>query len=299
MSEVSHAVASDRLTKRFGRKTALDSVSLHVPVGSVYGLIGPNGAGKTTFIRCLLSLLNPTRGRVTVLGHDLARDSVAARRRLGHVAALQPIWESMRVRELARFMSGCYPRWNRNLVSALLTRTRIDPDARLGTLSRGQRTLAVLAAQMGHEPDLLILDEALTGLDPAARREVLRGVIELMQSEGRTVLIAGQDLADMERICDHAGILVDGRLVVEAPASDLKLRMRRFHVSHAPDVQVALPERAVSVRRQLRETSFVVDGSGDSVLAELRAKGLEAEENLLSLEEILLSVSESAPVEAG
>jgi ABC-2 type transport system ATP-binding protein len=298
MSQTSYAVVSDQLTKRFGRKAALDSVSIHVPVGSVYGLIGPNGAGKTTFIRCLLSLLNPTRGDIAVLGYDLAEDPVPARLRLGHVAALQPMWESMRVRELARFMSGCYPRWNAALVSALLARTGVDPEARIQALSRGQRTIAALAVQIGHEPDLLILDEALTGLDPIARREVLRSVIELMQRESRTVLIAGQDLSDMERICDHAGILVNGRLVVEAPMADLKLRMRRFRVSHAPDAQLALPERATSVRRDLRETCFVLGDGGDGTLTEVRAQGLEAEEDVLSLEEILVSVAESAPVGA-
>jgi ABC-2 type transport system ATP-binding protein len=298
MNEARYAVVSDQLTKRFGRKTALDSVSVQVPIGSVYGLIGPNGAGKTTFIRCLLSLLNPTRGSISVLGYDLAKDSVPARQRLGHVAALQPMWESMRVREVARFMSGCYPRWNTDVVSALLTRTEIDPEARIQTLSRGQRTLATLAVQIGHEPDLLILDEALTGLDPIARREVLRSVIELMQGEGRTVLIAGQDLSDMERICDHAGILVNGRLVIEAPMSDLKLRMRRIRVSHAPDVRLALPERAMSVRRGIRETCFVLGDGGGGTLAELRAQGLEAEEAVLSLEDIVVSVAESTPIGA-
>jgi ABC-2 type transport system ATP-binding protein len=290
-----YAVVSEGLSKRFGRKKALDSVDIHVPCGSIYGLVGPNGAGKTTLIRCLLGLLNATEGRLHVLGHDVRKESAAVRRRVGHVAALQPLWDWMKVRELARFMSGCYPRWNERLVADLLTRTGIDPEARLQALSRGQRALAALAVQVGHEPDLLILDEALTGLDPLARREVLRGVIEAMHDDSRTVLIAGQDLSDMERICDHVGVLVGGRLIAEGPLDVLKERMKRLRVSHAPEADLALPAGALSVTRGARETSFVLGDGGEEVLRDLQARGLEAEADGLCLEEIVVSLAQSAP----
>ena len=183
MSENGYAITTDSLTKRFGRLNALEDVSAHIPTGAIYGLMGPNGAGKTTFIHCLLNLVNPTRGSATVLGHDVVRDSVAVRRRVGHVAALQPLWDWMKVREFANFMAGCYPRWNQQPVSDLLARVGIDQNARIQTLSRGQRTLAVLAVAIGHEPDVLLLDEALTGLDPLARREVLRNIIEALHAD--------------------------------------------------------------------------------------------------------------------
>jgi len=294
MSENGYAVVSQRLTKRFGRKVALDCVDIHVPLGSIYGLVGPNGASKTTLIRCLLDLLRPTRGSLTVFGCDASREPTV-RRRIGHVAALQPMWEWMRVRELAKFMSGCYPRWNADAVSTLLDRTGIDRGARIETLSRGQRTLAALAVQIGHDPDLLILDEALTGLDPLARREILRSVIEMMHGQRRTVLIAGQDLGDMERICDHVGILVEGRLVVEAPLEELRLRTKRLRVSHAPDTQLSTPAGATSVERGLRETRFVLGDGADDVLHELRARGLQTDADDLSLEEIVVCLAQSAP----
>jgi ABC-2 type transport system ATP-binding protein len=293
-----YAVVADGLTKRFGRKNALHEVGIRVPRGSIYGLVGPNGAGKTTLIRCLLGLLNPTEGRLHVLGHDVRNESAAVRGRVGHVAALQPLWDWMKVGELARFMSGCYARWNEGLVSELLERTGIDPAARIQSLSRGQRTLAALAVQIGHEPDLLLLDEALTGLDPLARREVLRGVIEAMHVESRTVLIAGQDLSDMERICDHVGILVDGHLIAEGPLDALKERVRRLRVTHTPEADIAVPAGALSVARGTRETSFVLGDGGQEVLRELHAQGLKAEADGLSLEEIVVSLAQPAPVGA-
>lgn len=287
-----YAVTSDMLAKRFGRKLALDSVSARVPVGSIYGLMGPNGAGKTTFVRCLLNLINPTRGSATVLGHDVVRDSVAVRRRVGHVAALQPLWDWMRVREFADLMAGCYPRWNPVPVSSILARVGIDANDRLQDLSRGQRTLAALAVAIGHEPDLLILDEALTGLDPVARREVLRGIIDVMHSEGRTVLITGQDIADMERICDHVGFLISGRLVTECSLDDLKARVRRIRLIHPPDGTPVLPAEARGIERGPRETRFVVFEFSPKMLDSLAMPGMQAEIEDLGLEEIFLALAQ-------
>ena len=121
---------------------------------------------------------------------------------MGHVAALQPLWEGMKVKELEKFFAGCYGQWDSAAVAGILQRVEIDPNSRLHALSRGQRTLVLLALAIGHQPEVLLLDEALTGLDPIIRREVLRSVIEGMHSTNRTVLITGQDIADMERICD-------------------------------------------------------------------------------------------------
>jgi ABC-2 type transport system ATP-binding protein len=286
------AITSDSLTKRFGRKVALDSVSAHVPVGAIYGLMGPNGAGKTTLLRCLLKLITPTRGAATVLGHDVVRDSVAARRRVGHVAPMQPLWEWMRVRELAQFMAGCYGRWNSEAVSAILSRVGIDPQARIHDLSRGQRALAALAVAVGHDPELLMLDEALTGLDPLARREILRSIIEVMHSEGRTVLITGQDIADMERICDYVGILIAGRLVVESPLDDLKARVKRIRITHPPGAPPALPNGARRIERSPRETRFIVSEFSLTLLDSLIVPGTEAEVEDLSLEDIFIDLAQ-------
>ena len=297
MSENGYAITTDSMTKRFGRLKALEDVSAHIPTGAIYGLMGPNGAGKTTFIRCLLNLINPTRGSATVLGHDIVRDSVAVRRRVGHVAALQPLWDWMKVREFANFMAGCYPRWNQQPVSDILAEVGIDQNARIQTLSRGQRTLAVLAVAIGHEPDVLLLDEALTGLDPLARREVLRNIIEALHAEGRTVFITGQDIADMERICDHVGFLVKGRLILESTLDDLKARVKRIRIEHPADSPPEVPAGAVQVERAARETLFTTRDFSPDLLHSLAGPSRRLEALDLSLEDIFVNLVQS-PVEA-
>ena len=293
MSENGYAITTQSLTRRFGRKVALDGVTAHVPKGAIYGLMGPNGAGKTTFVRVLLNLITPSRGGATVLGHDVVRESVAIRRRVGHVAALQPLWDWMTVRKYADFMAGCYPRWNPQPVANIISRVGIETSDKIQTLSRGQRALVALAVAIGHEPDLLLLDEALTGLDPIARREVLRNIIEAMHSEGRTVFITGQDIADMERICDYVGFLVKGRLVAESPLDDLKARVKRIRVEHPADVQVTLPAGALSVERRSRETLFTVADFSPPLLESVSPPARRAEVIDLSLEDIFVDLAQA------
>jgi ABC-2 type transport system ATP-binding protein len=293
MSENDYAISTHSLTKRFGRLRALDGVSANVPRGSIYGIMGPNGAGKTTFVRCLLNLINPTSGSATVLGHDVVREPVAVRRRVGHVAALQPLWDWMTVQGFADFVGGCYPKWNPDTVSTVLDRIGIDRNANLGVLSRGQRAVVAIAVAVGHEPDLLMLDEALTGLDPIARREVLRNVIDSMQAEGRTVLITGQDIADMERICDHVGFLIKGRLALESTLDDLKARVKRIRVEHPAETEVEVPSAAFQIARTGRETVFTVSDFSPDLLEPLSADGRRVAAENLSLEDIFIDLAQS------
>jgi len=298
MSQTGFAIQTHSLTKRFRRLRAVDQVDANIPTGSIYGLMGPNGAGKTTFVRLLLNLIDPTSGSATVLGHDVVKEPVKVRRRVGHVAALQPLWEWMTVRGFADFMAGCYPKWNPDAVSTVLDRIGIDENATLGVLSRGQRAVVSIAVAVGHQPDLLILDEALTGLDPIARREILRNIIDAMQAEGRTVLITGQDIADMERICDHVGFLVKGRLVLESTLDSLKARVKRIHVEHAPEAAVDIPSGALQVERRVRETLFTVTDFTPALLDSLDGADSTATAADLSLEDIFIDLAQSHMQEA-
>jgi ABC-2 type transport system ATP-binding protein len=292
MSEDGCVITTQSLTKRFRRTLALDDVCAHVPKGSIYGLMGPNGAGKTTFVRCLLNLINPTRGSATVLGYDVVKDSVAVRRRVGHVAAMQPLWDWMTVRQFADFMRGCYPRWHPEAVANVLSRIGIDSEAQIQTLSRGQRAVVALAVAIGHQPDVLLLDEALTGLDPIARREVLRNIIEAMHEEGRTVFITGQDIADMERICDYVGFLIKGRLTLESPLDDLKARFRRIRIEHPAEAPPEVPAVALDVERAPRETVFTTPCFSDDLLPALAGPDRRLSAADMSLEDIFVVLAQ-------
>jgi ABC-2 type transport system ATP-binding protein len=293
MTEPGYAIVTDNLSRRFGSKLALDGVSVHIPTGSIYGLMGPNGAGKTTFIRCLLNMIELTGGRASVLGQDVVRDTVAVKKSVGHVAALQPLWEWMRVKELEKFIAGCYGHWDSAAVAGILKRVEIDPNSRLHALSRGQRTLVLLALAIGHQPEVLLLDEALTGLDPIIRREVLRSVIEGMHSTNRTVLITGQDIADMERICDYVGFLVKGRLALESPLEELKEKIKRIRITHKENCSVPVPASAKIVEQSARETIFITRDFTLDFSNSLRAAGGEVEIDDLSLEEIFIELAQS------
>jgi ABC-2 type transport system ATP-binding protein len=290
VSDSGYAVVTNRLTKRFGKKLALDGVSAHIPVGSVYGMMGPNGVGKTTFVRCLLNMINPTSGSMRVLGFDAVRESVEVRRRTGHVAALQPLWEWMTVQEFADFVASCFPHWNAASVSSFLERVAIDPAQRIGTLSRGQRTMAALGAAIGHEPQLLILDEALTGLDPISRRDVLESIIDVMHLEGRTVIITGQDIADLERICDHIGFLIKGKLFYEGPLEALKAQVKRIMIQHPSGPPPVIPAGVLRVNASERETQFTVSNFTPELLDELAAPGRVVQAMEMSLENIFVDL---------
>jgi ABC-2 type transport system ATP-binding protein len=293
VSDNGYAVVTDRLTKRFGKKLALDGVSAHIPVGSVFGLMGPNGVGKTTFVRCLLNFINPTSGKMRVLGFDAVRESVEVRRHTGHVAALQSLWEWMTVQEFVDFVASCFPHWNAAWVSSFLERVAINPTQRIGTLSRGQRTFAALAAAIGHEPQLLILDEALTGLDPISRQEVLASIIDVMHLEGRTVIITGQDIANLERICDYVGFLIEGKLFYEGPLEALKARVKRIMIQHPSGPPPPIPAGALRASEGPRETQFTVSNFAPELLDELAAPGRVVQAMDMSLEDIFVDLVKS------
>jgi ABC-2 type transport system ATP-binding protein len=216
------AIAVNGLSKRFGRRLAVDDLTFEVPQGSVCGFLGRNGAGKTSAIRMMVNLLNPTSGRITLLGLDSRRDRTALMTRVGYVSESPVLYEWMKVSELARFTSGFYARWNHRRVEDLFERYGIDREQKVRQLSRGTRALVALALALGGDPELLILDEPATGLDVLVRRDFLEGVIELMQEDGRTVLFSSHLLHEVERVADQVVIIDRGRLVKAGGIEELK-----------------------------------------------------------------------------
>lgn len=216
------AIAVEGLSKRFGRRLAVDNLTFQVPAGSVCGFLGRNGAGKSTAIRMMMNLLDPSAGRVTLLGLDSRRDHTALMGRIGYVSESPALYESMKVGELVRFTAAFYQRWNRGRVDELLDRFAIDRSQRVRHLSRGTHAQLALALALGGDPELLILDEPATGLDVLVRRDFLESIIQLIQQEGRTVLFSSHLLHEVERVADQVVILDNGRLVKSANIDDLK-----------------------------------------------------------------------------
>jgi len=211
-----------QVTRRFGDKTALDSVSLSLPRGAVYGLVGANGAGKTTLIRHVLGLLKADSGSVRVFGLDPVRDPVGVLSRIGYLAEENDLPGWMRVDELLRYTQAFYPKWDEGYADELRQAFALDGAARIKTLSKGQKARAGLLIALAHRPELLVLDEPSSGLDPIVRRDILGAVIRTIAHEGRTVLFSSHLLDEVEEVADHVTMIDHGTIVLSAPLEELK-----------------------------------------------------------------------------
>jgi ABC-2 type transport system ATP-binding protein len=210
------------LTRRFGDKTALDSVSLSLPRGAVYGLVGANGAGKTTLIRHIMGLLRAESGAVRVFGLDPVADPVAVLSRIGYLSEENDIPGWMRVDELIRYSRAFYPDWDDPYAEELREAFALDPAAKIKNLSKGQKARMGLLIALAHQPDLLVLDEPSSGLDPIVRRDILGAVIRTIADEGRTVLFSSHLREEVEQVADHVTMISDGRIVLSGALETIK-----------------------------------------------------------------------------
>jgi ABC-2 type transport system ATP-binding protein len=205
------------LTRRFGTTTALASVSLSLPRGAVYGLVGANGAGKTTLIKHILGLLRAESGSVRVFGLDPVAEPVAVLSRIGYLSEENDIPGWMRVDELMRYTSAFYPAWDEAYAEELRRAFALDPAAKVKTLSKGQKARAGLLIALAYRPELLVLDEPSSGLDPIVRRDILGAVMRTIADEGRTVLFSSHLLEEVEQVADHVTMIHQGTIVLSAP----------------------------------------------------------------------------------
>jgi ABC-2 type transport system ATP-binding protein len=210
------------LTRRFGDKTALDSVSLSLPRGAVYGMVGANGAGKTTLIRHIMGLLRAESGAVRVFGLDPVADPVAVLSRIGYLSEENDIPGWMRVDELIRYSRAFYPDWDDPYAEELREAFALDSAAKIKNLSKGQKARMGLLIALAHQPDLLVLDEPSSGLDPIVRRDILGAVIRTIADEGRTVLFSSHLLEEVEQVADHVTMISDGKIVLSGALETIK-----------------------------------------------------------------------------
>lgn len=214
------------LTRRFGAKAALEAVSLSLPRGAVYGLVGANGAGKTTLIKHLLGLLRAERGTVRVFGLDPVADPVGVLSRIGYLSEENDLPGWMRIEELMRYSRAFYPAWDDDYAEELRQAFALDPAAKIKTLSKGQKARAGLLIALAYRPELLVLDEPSSGLDPIVRRDILGAVMRTIADEGRTVLFSSHLLDEVERVADHVTMISAGRIVLSAPLAEIKAAHR-------------------------------------------------------------------------
>ena len=193
-----------------------------MPRGAVYGLVGANGAGKTTLIKHVMGLLKAEGGSVRVFGLDPVADPVGVLSRIGYLSEENDLPGWMTVNDLIRYSRAFYPRWDDGYAEELRNAFALDSAARIKNLSKGQKARAGLLVALAYRPELLVLDEPSSGLDPIVRRDILGAVIRTIADDGRTVLFSSHLLDEVEEVADHVTMLRHGTIVLSAPLGDIK-----------------------------------------------------------------------------
>lgn len=283
------AIETHALSKQYGTLAALDRVNLHVERGSIYGFLGRNGAGKTTAIRILAGLSPATGGSARVLGLEAGRDRIEILQRTGFVIE-KMLLPYMTGRELLRFNRGFFPARSDERAKRYADALEIPMDRKFKKLSHGSKTKLCLLLALAQNPELLILDEPTSSLDPVITDQLLRILVEDFANDGRTIFMSSHHLSEVEKIADWVGIIDRGRLLLEARLDDIRSTYRRIRVtgervpSKSPEILTTSSSEGV--------TEYVLCAGEEKFVADLRNNGATVLEVLpMNLSEIFLELA--------
>lgn len=231
-------IRTENLTKRYLRTEVVRDLSITLEEGHCLALLGPNGAGKSTSLKMLMNLAKPSAGRASVLGCDSRKLGPDQFQAIGFVSESLHLPLRLTTRQYLDYLAPFYPTWDRDLCQRLLKELDLDPGKKMKHLSRGMRMKAALISSVAYRPQLLVLDEPFTGLDPLVREELIQGILHLSLGEGWSILVASHDMEEVERLADHIAVLDRGRLTVAEDIDSLRGRFRA--------VEITLPEGHVT-----------------------------------------------------
>ena len=273
------------LRKSFGSQQVLKDVSFEVAQGETFALLGRNAAGKTTTIRIMLGLLDADAGRIRVAGHDPAVRSIELRRQVGYLAEDQAMYGWMSPIELCRFLKPFYPTWDDKLAGKLLDGFELPRHTRIENLSKGQTVKLGLTVALAHKPAVAIFDDPALGLDPVARKQFSRDLVEHLQSAGRTVLYSSHLLSEVEAVADTVAILEGGRIVRQSATDAIRRQVKQVSLSIDAVHELPKPRGLLDVRRDDHRVIATIDGA-PSFVEQLAAGGTPHDVSDLSLDEI-------------
>ena len=237
---MSNAIEIRGLNWQPGRSFAIRDLDLTVPEGAIYGFLGPNGSGKTSTIRLLMGMAKPQGGSMTVLGGRVPEGLPETLARTGYVPERPHLYTSLTVEEAIRFHRTFFPTWDGSWAKELREAFRLDPEVKIGRMSKGEVGKLLILLALAQRPDLLILDEPTDGLDPVVRRDVLSAVMEYVSDTKATVFISSHLVHELERFCDWVGVVENGRMLAEMPMAAFKNEIKRVRVVNLP---VDMPSR--------------------------------------------------------
>lgn len=239
------------LRKSFGTHKVLQDLDWEIPSGSIVGLLGRNAAGKSTLIECMLGLRDGNGGTVEIFGENPMRLSESTKARIGYVPQSSDLFEWLTARQLIRYFRPFYTRWNEGKVESLMQRWDLPWDKPISKLSQGQKQRLSIIRALAHEPELLVLDEPVSSLDPAGRREFLRELVDGVIDRQTTVLFSTHILSDLERVAMEVAFLKDGRIALQQPLDALMEQTVRITGAEGAISQIA--PTALLSRKQMRD----------------------------------------------
>jgi ABC-2 type transport system ATP-binding protein len=255
------ALQAEGLGKRYGRRWALSDCTVTVPAGRVAGLVGPNGAGKSTLLQLAVGLLQPTAGTIEVLGGPPAtgQDQLA---RIGFVAQDTPVYARLTVAEHLRLGGWLNPTWDLAMAKSRVDALSLDPGQRAGRLSGGQRAQLALTLALAKRPGLLVLDEPVASLDPLARREFLRHLMEVVADTGTSVVLSSHLVADLERVCDYLVVLAAAHVQVTGEVEDLLASHVRLTGPRRDPGRLPAGQQVIEASHTDRQSTLIVRTDG-------------------------------------
>ena len=267
------AIQITQLTKRFRKLVAVDDITLTIPRNTTLGLLGPNGAGKSTTLKMLLGMMRPTSGSINVLGQSISDSAPKIKQRVGYVPESHQIYRWMTVQSALKFASACYETWNQALAEEFRDQFELPKTRRVAALSKGMLAKLSLLIALAHEPELLVLDEPLSGLDPIARDEFIEGVLTGICREDRTVLFSTHQLDEVNRLADSVAIMNAGKVLVHCPMEELLGTSRRVRAvlqdGRLPEVH---PKNTIWQKLNRREWLLTIHPYSDEALDMIRDK---------------------------
>ncbi len=278
------------IDKYLGGEKILDNINIEVNKGSIYGLIGPNGAGKTTLIKTLVDIYEPEKGEVLISGEKI-KDNTEIKSRLGYVSDYQNFYPNFRVKEIVTFYRNTYPLWNEDRYNVLRNIFKIDEKKKIKHLSKGMKTQLSLMLNLSITPEILILDEPTSGLDPVVKRKVLDIIIDEVSSNETTVFISSHHLGELEQICDHIGIIHEGKILLEESIDDLKSNVRKVQVAFKDSIpeEIKNSEDILNIVNKGKVYEIIVNDNIEKLIDEIRKYNPILLETIdMSLEEIFI-----------
>lgn len=284
------SISIEHLTKRYGKFTAVDDISIEIPTGSVFGLLGPNGAGKTSTFKCMLGLGAATSGEVRFDGKPLTPETFE---HLACVPERSALYEWLSAADHLEMQKRAFKRYNVKRADDLMQMFSLDPRKRVRAMSKGMRTALSVVLAFALEPEIMVLDEPTSGLDPVNQRSVLKLIIDA-SAQGSTIVLSSHQIGQVERAADHIAVLKDGRIALSGAVDDLKATSKIVEAIFESDSAtlngISTDARITRLERTGRIYRLTVNSGSDDLAARLTSMGAQSVRVVdLNLEDIFLN----------